>query len=378
MAKARYKIFILITQSSWGGAQRYVYDLATNLPPDFDVTVGCGDKGILIDRLIEKNIKVKVFKNLLREISPFKDLRALMEISDFLKKERFDLIHTNSTKAEIIGNLAGFITKTPVIFTAHGFILNEPLSWPKKIFYLLLERIANINTKALICVSNYDLQTANRYKIGNPKALKVIHNGIAPSSKTIDPRKALKPVHEVITVANLYPNKGLPFLIEAAKIVESRFPKVTFRIIGDGPEATTLQELVKTLDLKNVSFEGFQDNPFDFLDNSKIFTLPSTKEGFPYTILEAMDRGMPIIATNVGGISEAIKHSQNGLVVPSGDSKALAQALCKLLSKAALRLHFSKTAKIDLNRNFTLQKMVSRTERIYLAVAASNPQPQLR
>jgi hypothetical protein len=101
------KILYIITQSEWGGAQKYVYDLATHFSGQHEVAVACGGEGKLVTRLRTRGVKVFVLKNLTRPINPWRDFLAFFEIYKLIKREKPDLVHTNSSKAEILGNLAG-------------------------------------------------------------------------------------------------------------------------------------------------------------------------------------------------------------------------------------------------------------------------------
>ena len=130
------KILYLITQSEWGGAQRYIFDLATNLPLNrYEISVAAGGNQKLHTKLDEKNIKSYKLKNLVREINPIKDLKAYFEIKRLLKEVKPDILHLNSSKAGIIGAIASkHAGVKKIIYTVHGFVFNEPMpSWKKQI-----------------------------------------------------------------------------------------------------------------------------------------------------------------------------------------------------------------------------------------------------
>lgn len=361
------KILYLITQSQWGGAQKYVFDLAKNFRNKFAVVVAFGGDGELKNRLDTENIRNFTLPNLVREIDPLKDFWGFWEIYRLIQKEQPDIVHTNSSKAEILGNLAAWLHRIPVVFTAHGFVFNEPMHRWKKSFYIFLERLANKFTHTLICVSDYDRTGALLHRIAPEKKLVAIHNGIGsenfPTGNNKPPKKDAKFI--LTTIANFYPTKGLPYLIEAADILSRKFDNLEFWIIGDGQERFFLEKLIRHYNLKNVILWGFQNNSQTYLEKSDIFVLPSVKEGFPYTILEAMAAGLPIVATRVGGIPEAIKDGENGFLVPPSDSQALAQKIFVLIESSGERIRMSKKNRARVAELFSLDLMLRKTEEIY-------------
>ena len=154
------RILYLITQSEFGGAQRYIFDLATNLPAEkYQIAVAAGSNEELFSRLREYNIKTYRLKNLIREINPLKDLTAYFEIKKLLKEIKPDILHLNSSKAGVIGAMAGrHIGIKKIIYTVHGFVFNEPLPKWKKLFYLITEKFSARYKDKLICVSEFDRQ----------------------------------------------------------------------------------------------------------------------------------------------------------------------------------------------------------------------------
>lgn len=367
--KAKLKLLLIVTQSQWGGAQRYVFDLANNLKNDFDITVACGQGGLLIDKLHENNIAVKVFKNLVRNINLFKDLACFWQVYRFIKRKKFDIVHTNSSKAEILGNLAAKLARTPkIIFTAHGFVFNEPLGKLKKIFFIGCEKFAAKFADKIITVSDFDRKTAIENKIVKTDKFITVYNGVKCFEKvklkeTFDSMKIT-----VGTVANFYPVKGLKYFIDAAKIVCEKFPRVKFKIIGDGFLRPQLEQQIKALHLENVvDLVGFKKDIFAIMKTMDIFVLASLKEGLPYAILEAQSLGLPIIATNVGGIPEIIQDQKTGILVTAQNPDQLAQKIQLLIKNQNLRLKLAQAGQHNIKNNFNLSKMLEQTKAIYEA-----------
>src|SRR3989338_333336 len=177
------RILYLITQSEFGGAQCYIFDLATNLSLEkYQIAVAAGSNEELFSRLREYNIKTYRLKNLIREINPLKDLRSYFEIKKLLKEIKPDILHLNSSKAGVIGALAGrHAGIKKIIYSVNVFFFNEPLPTWKKLFYLWAEKFSARYKDQLICVSEFDRQTG-------------IHKNIAPADKFITVHNGLNPV----------------------------------------------------------------------------------------------------------------------------------------------------------------------------------------
>ncbi len=387
------KILYLITQSELGGAQRYILNLASGLKNQYDITVGLGEpgeKGEFTIALRQAGIKYFVLPHLQRAISPWSDFMALLEIKKLIKNIKPDIIHLNSSKISILGSLASIRVRRytmRVFYTVHGWVFNEPLPAWLKVFYFWAEKFTARFKHKTICVSDFDLKIALARKIASAEKLITIHNGLQPINflsrerarqtisqisnfpATQDLAKPDKfPISDIIigTIANFYKTKGLEYLIQAGQLLQTSQPDVKIIIIGDGDERKNLEKLIKQLKLQDKIFlTGAIENAAQLLPAFNIYVSSSVKEGFPFSILEAMSTNLPIIATNVGGIPEMIKHEQNGLLIPASDSQALASAIIRLLNQPEFAKNLAAQAQKDVSQNFSLEKMVQETKAIY-------------
>jgi len=371
----KLKIIYIVTQGEMGGAQRYAFDLATSLEPEkYDVCVFMGaEKQDLKSALEQKGIRAAIIKNLVRNIDPLRDLAAIFEIKKIIGREKPDIIHLNSGKAGFLGSIAaGLAGNKNVIFTAHGFSFLEPISWPLKLIYLWAEKMARPFRKKIICVSEYDRQAAIKYNLANQEQVVTIHNGIKLTPEL--PLRSSSLIKEgeggvlIGTVANLYPTKGLTYLVRAAKKITTNFPIAKFVVIGEGSERKNLESEIANLGLTdNFILMGEKENAMQYLSNFDVFVLPSIKEGFPYTLLEAMAAGLPIVAAKAGGIPEAIEDGKEGLLVPPCDAEALAGATKKLLEDSDLAKTLGRNAREKV-KQFSLEKMAQSTRQLYQTV----------
>jgi len=376
------KILYFITQAEFGGAQRYVSDLANNLKADFQVAVAMGEQknNVKLAKILQKNnIKYFIIPHLKRSLSPINDLLAFFEIIKLIKNYRPDIIHLNSSKISILGSIASLFSKTKIIYTVHGWVFNEPLPACLKYFYLYAEKLTAGFKNKIICVSEYDKRVALKHKIAPAEKLITIHNGITPvnfyseeEAKKIISKATGYELRDtgllVGSIGNLYKTKGFKYLIEAANIlIFSCHLARSFIIIGDGSERKNLENLIKKYNLKNnFILAGRMDEAARLLKAFDVYVCSSVKEGLPYSILEAMGAGLPIVTTNVGGIPEMIIGQTTGLPVEPAKAHNLADTLQKLISDKNLQITLGKNAKQNVSQNFGLEKMVAETKKVYL------------
>ena len=235
--------------------------------------------------------------------------------------------------------------------------------------FLLLEKFASLSRDYIICVSNADRQSALKHHLISEAKISVIHNGLEPINflSRDESRKALDlsaNKTSIGTVANFYKTKGLDVLVDAiSQIDRDLLDKIHLAIIGDGKEKNFLQKKILEYELgPKITLIGNLPDADRYLKAFDVFVLPSRKEGFPFVLLEAMQAGLPIIATKVGGIPEALKDA--GLQVPAEDATALADAISELLNDANLAAQFSQRAK-QRSQLFTQEKMLEETKNIY-------------
>ncbi len=308
MKQGKQKVLFVITKSNWGGAQRYVYDLATNLPKDeFDPIVAYGSDGALATRLRDAHIAAIALSSLVRDVSMFSDIRSLFELMRILREVRPDVVHLNSSKAAGLGALAARLRGVPrIVFTVHGWPFMEPRRAPTRAAIWLFSWITAILSDRVTCVSRYDLSLTRRMPFVKKKAA-CIHNGIDLHMSFGDGevvRQAF-PQGAVITgtIGELTRNKNQSALVEEAR----EKPSMHAAIVGEGEDRAMLEEKIRTYELGGrVKLFGYLPAR-DVLKGFDAFVLPSLKEGLPYVLIEAKLAGLPIIADkDVGGIGEIL------------------------------------------------------------------------
>ena len=368
----RIKILYLLTKKDVGGAQKYVADLAENLDKNkFDTKVLTGGKNGA--RFLSNGFyPYFLFIN---------DIVAIIELFFIFRKEKPDIVHLNSSKAGVIGALAGKLAGVPkIVFTAHGWVFgpDNKLSFLRRKFYILLHKIAAKYQDKIINVSEYDRQLALKHKIAPHEKLFTVYNGISDISflNKQESRKALSkaanynlsasgPMTDIWvgSVGRLVVEKDQGTFIKAAALINNL--AVKFFVIGSGPEKKYLQSLIASNQLRNKFYILEDITPAaPYLKALDLFVLSSIKEGLPYTMLEAMAAKLPIVVTRVGGMPEII--NGRGLVMPPKEPEELARAISHFLQNKEEAQKAATEANKFLNENLTLERMIKETEKIYL------------
>ena len=382
------KLLFVITQGVVGGAQKYVFDLAKHFSQSrgYDVSVAMGgDSGSdLFKKLAGEKIKTHHLKFLGRDIKMSDDIFVFLELVKLLKKEQPDIIHLNSSKIGLIGSLAAFFSKLTtnnykpkIIFTAHGWIFKEEMPRQKRWVAVWASRLAAKFQDKIICVSENDFDKALQSKIAPPKKFYMIHNAISETKffSRVDARdEVAKMIGQelpgnafvVTNLGRLYANKGLNYLVEAIEELKSKLPDITLIVFGDGPERGNLELGIRNYELgSNVFLVGDKADASQYLKAFDAMVLSSTKEGFPYSILESGLAGVPVIATDVGGVGEIVKNDETGILIESKDSKAITEAILKLANNADFSQKLSASLKKSILKDFNFKTMAQKTEWVY-------------
>ena len=371
------KVLYVITKSNFGGAQKYVYDLATSLPQDsFDVAVALGGDGILITKLREAGIRIIPISSLTRDVNPLGDFKTFLTLLEIFKKENPRVVHLNSSKIGIMGGIAGRLARIPkIIFTAHGWAFNENRPLVSRILIKFLSWITVLIVHKTIAVSDA-IARDMRWPFTSRKMV-TIKNGIRPieffprdEARTLLNARVSTQIPSTAfvfgTIAELHPSKGLTYAIKAFAKVSSKNPHIYYIILGGGQDHILLQELIKTLNLEErVFLLGFVDNAPQYLKAFDCFILPSTTEALGLVLLEAGLAGIPTIGTNVGGIPEVIEDERTGLLVPPKNAEALMLGLFQILESPTVRTGLGNALHQKVLESFSFETTLSATVDLY-------------
>lgn len=360
-------ILIVITRAdAIGGAQVHVKDLAIALQQDqHQVLVLTGQQGVYNEDLRQSGIKSIPCEFLRKQINPFLDGKSLRYILHVISEFKPDLIAAHSSKTGILGRLAGKISQVPCVFTAHGWSFTTGIPEPNRTVYRWLEKFTASCANTIICVSEYDRAIGLKAGI-NPEKLLTVRNGMKDITPDLiaDPAKS-KPV-KVAMIARFDRQKDHQTLIKAFKDLNAELV-----LIGDGPSMLKVQQQVEKLGItKKVEFLGFRQDIAQILARVQIFTLISNWEGLPCTIIEAMRAGLPVVASDVGGVKEIVIDNQTGYIVPRGDVATLRQKLAYLIDNESARASMGILARQKYESGLTFRHMYDRTLAVYKQVLA--------
>lgn len=369
----RKKVLYVITKGNFGGAQRYVFDLATHLPKEiYEPVVVYGEGENLGIKLSEAGIKTIQIPSLKRDVWVLSDLVAFFALWKIIRKEKPSVLHLNSSKAAGLGAIAGRISRVPkIIFTGHGWAFNEERSlFSRMVLYKLYWWIIKLSHKT-IAVSG---RTADQvsWMPFIKKKISVIYNGVEAFdtlTQTVARKKLGPDVTERIwigTISELHRNKGLDYLIDAFAVITEKFANVALVIVGGGEQEENLKAQTEALGLaKRITFTGFIPDAKKYIKAFDIFTLTSRTEALPYSPLEAGFANVPVVASWAGGIPEIITNKESGLLVDPSKTEELVGALEQLILEPKLGLKIAKEFKEKIDKKFSLEEMMTKTIELY-------------
>lgn len=380
MKNKRPKILYVITKGNWGGAQRYVFDLATSLTHSQstfqagkpDIAVIYGSPGKLPGELENHGIRTIQIKSLKRDVNPLLDLQSFKALLKIFREEKPDIVHLNASKIGGLGALAARLAGVPkIIFTAHGWAWNEDRPFISKTLIILAHWLTIILCHKTIAVCEAIKKQAVKLPLVGEHKIVVVPNGIDPITfeEKTTARLKIGGGSEKIwigTVAELHKNKGLDILIDAFAATNHESHNAALYIIGEGEERKSLEKQIKSLGLSNrIHLVGFISDAERLLKAFDVFVLPSRTEAFPYVILEAGLAQLPIVASAVGGIPEIIKNLKTGLLVKRGDRNELASILELLVTDSALVAEIGQGIRKKVENNYSKNVMVEKTLSVY-------------
>lgn len=361
------KVLHIISGDIWAGAEVQAYSLICGYlrMNSCKVQAITFNEGVLASKLREKSIPVSVLDE--RKLSRVSISSACLQVMRTFKPH---IVHTHGFKENFLGGIAARLGRVEgIIRTHHGRGMIGSAGR-----YDMIERInAWILTDAAIAVS-HDLEKF-LIELGIPaKKITVIHNGVEPCEHVLeDKAKALRmelgianDERVIGAIGRLVPIKDHRTFINSAKLILEAELKVRFVLVGDGHLRDDLEQQVRNLGIdRQFCFTGFREDANDLLDLFDVFVLTSIHEGIPIALLEAMSLGKPVVVTCVGGIPEVVKDHVNGMMVPSGDVKAFADACLRVLRDDVLRASLSEHAYREVREKYLLDATVERTQNVY-------------
>lgn len=372
------KLLHIVGDSKFGGGSIVVLSLAEMVHRmGWQVDVLTTDK--VFQKLLKKHgIGVVDLDVIRRDINPVRDLAGLSRLYSFLRKNRYDIVHTHTSKAGFVGRLAARAAGVShILHTVHGFAFHEESTALALRLYSILERIAAHACHRIVTVSEFHRSWALKLGIGNKEKIVAVPNGLDPHR--IKPQRNREAVRNelglrpgtllFLTTGRLAEQKGFEYLLQALPEVSSRL-KAPFllALAGAGPLLLTLKQMVANLGLRDkVKFLGFRNDIGDLLAACDMVVLPSLREGLSIALLEAMAAGKPIITTSIGSNIEVTctGFGSCAKLVPPKDTGALAAAMIQVAEHGPQVIAKARKAKETFERHYTEARMLNGYRALY-------------
>jgi glycosyltransferase involved in cell wall biosynthesis len=380
-AAGRIRILHVITRLVVGGAQENTLLTVAGLDPrryHVELAAGpeAGPEGSLSP---PPGVPFHLVPTLVRDVQPWRDLRALLDLYRLMRRGRYDVVHTHTSKAGLLGRLAARLAGVPVVVhTPHGHVFSG--YGPRALIRIFVwaERCLARWTHSLVALTPTERDDHLREGVGEPAQWTVIPSGI-PLDRFTGPGALRRtdlglPEGEPVVgcVARLVPVKGVGDLLEALAQVRASGIRAHCALVGDGPLREHLRVQARALGVDDVvHFVGLRRDVPQVLPLFDVVALPSRNEGMGRALLEAQAAGIPVVASRVGGIPDVVEDGRTGVLVPPGDPRALAEALVTLLANPGLRAAMGRAAREAVGRDLGVAAMVERLDALYTSLRGS-------
>jgi glycosyltransferase involved in cell wall biosynthesis len=347
----RPRILFVVTLAETGGAQTYVASLLEPLADRFDVVVAAHGDGPLRDAARAAGVRFVRLRQVRRPVSLWRDVLGFLELLALVRREHPHIVHLNSAKAAALGRPAAWLGRVPIrIYTVHGWAFRAHGA-PASALYRWAERVLRPLTTVTVCVSDSERGAGLAAHTCEERTTVVIRNGVDPGGFRAGEAHSGRP--RIVTVGRLQAPKDAVTLVRALAGLRGRSFEAL--LVGDGPDRPAVEEEVRRLGLESaVELLGERDDVPELLGTADVFVLSSNSEGLPLSILEAMAAGLPVVASNVGGVAEVVVDGATGLLVPPGDAQRLAAAIERLLEDPVLRRRLGEAGRIRVAEHFDL------------------------
>jgi glycosyltransferase involved in cell wall biosynthesis len=339
-----------------------------------------GPEGSLIEEIRQRGIPLTIMPELRREISPINDLQAIRKLRRMMIKGGYQIVHTHSSKAGVLGRWAAYLAGVPIIVhTVHGWSFHDRMSPVQRQMYVLLEKFAARFSQAVIVVSPRDIEKGLAHGIGHREDYRVIRSGVEldrfghPQTPPAVIRQQLGiPVDALVvgSVTRLSPQKAPLDLVVAFAHIHQGRPDTWFVIVGDGPLRPDMETALAAAGIADrVILTGLRRDIPELMAAFDIFVLSSLWEGLPRVLPQAMATGLPIVTTRADGSAEAVADGENGFLVERGQPQALAAKALTLLADEGVRRRMGENGRARAPI-FGARKMAADIDQLYQELLA--------
>ncbi len=380
----KIRVLFVIDGLEYGGGERGFAQVAAGLRDRFEVSVASMSGGTFEHELRQFGIKIYPV-DMSRQLS----LKPVRQIKEIIRNNKIDLVHSQGARTDFFARIAVRMQKPRIriVSTIQMPVEGYDVGALRKGVYRFFDRFSERYVDRFVTVSEVLKKTLiEKHKIPEGKVVK-IYNGIEiekyrPNGKEVRSQKSevrrefglAKDAPVIGAIGRMVWQKGFEYLIESIPTIIETLPQSKILIVGDGPPLRErLEALSKELGVRdNVIFAGFRNDIKEILSAVDLLVVPSLLEGFPMIILEAMAMAKPIVATNIDGITEQITDGVNGILIPPKDPSALAKSVVRVLNDKELARTMGLAAREKVKQEFSVEKMVAKTEKIYLSLLRAN------
>jgi glycosyltransferase involved in cell wall biosynthesis len=388
----KIKVVRVIARLNIGGPAVHTVLLTAGLDParfqSLLVTGVVGpNEGDMQDLATAKGVSPVVVPSLGREIRARRDWAAFLDLYRLFRRERPHVVHTHTAKAGMLGRLAARPAGVPVVVhTFHGHVFRGYFGPLKSRFFIFLERFLARFSDCIVTVSEGQRRELAAYGIAPPERIAVVPLGFdLESFLTVTAQAGQRWRREIGVpgdaplvgiVARLTGVKNHRLFLETARRVVDAVPEACFAVVGDGELRGDLEAYAARLGLaERVVFTGWVREMAPVYAALDVVALTSLNEGTPVTLIEGMAAGRPVVSTAVGGVPDIVAHGETGLLVPSGDADALAEAIVELLRDPARRRALGRAGREAVRTRFAAERLVADVERLYAELLSAKGLP---
>ena len=382
------KILHIITRLDMGGSAQNTLQTCKRLSgknetflvhgPSHESRMTDLEKRIIEDGVAEvraQGVKVIALPTMVRSIRPLKDFRALLSLVWLILKVKPDIVHTHSSKAGILGRLAAKIAGVPyIIHTPHGHVFYGHFGVFASKVFLWIERIFSKFTDRMVALTDGEKRDYVKLSVCPPEKLFKIHSGvdlkqfIQLNGNSVEKKRSLGLGHNgtvIGFVGWLLPIKGPEYLLKAMAHIWPDHPTASLVIVGKGALDVDLRAQALRMNANGrVKFLGWREDIHEIMPVFDLLVLPSLNEGMGRVLVEAMAAGKPVVASEVGGIPDLVKHGETGYLVRPADEKALANGIKKILNDSERAKQMGQRGK-EYCRQFSLEAMIEKLDDLY-------------
>ncbi|MCM8766757.1 MAG: glycosyltransferase family 4 protein [Candidatus Omnitrophica bacterium] len=390
------KIAHVITRLIVGGAQENtIFTVEGLIKKGYKVDLISGPtkgpEGSLEKKIIQKGIPLIIVKELVREINPFYDIVAFIKLFFIFKKNKYDIVHTHSAKAGILGRISAKLAnpKSIVIHTIHGLPFHPYQNKLLNFIYIFAEKVAYPFTDHFICVGQIMKEKSLKAKIGKEEDYTVIYSGFEVEKyiESMKKRDILREKYGISKnekvigmIGRLFYLKGQNYLIEAFKEVSKRHPEAKLIFVGDGILRKELEDYAKKNNIQGkVIFTGLvpPEKIPEYVSIMDILVHTSLREGLPRAVAQGLAGGKPVVAFDVDGAKEIVINWKTGFIVPPEDVELLKEKIIYLLENSEISAKMGKEGQKLIMQLFPVGKMVDEIEKIYVKFLSNGKRKRL-